>query len=728
MIGIHGTYVKCLFFNGERGDSAFLVEPLEESAKDYAFKGLIKVVGKFCLQQKDFPLYMKGEWKKTDYGNEFHVSDPNDFSESFVSEEKTISFLESLGASMKTIRAITRAIGYDLYHAIETNDSLEDAIRGCDKSEVSQVIGKAKSLKYELELFNKLITSGGTYDHVMKIIKKYPEHAWDMLCDHGYEVFESMRIPFKLIDKISLEHGVDPLSEARIRAIVLWCIRRESNSGNVYMTFKDICRSVDRAFQGTIPKAAVLAALSNHPYITKDPVHDGVYYETVMFKDEKLAAREFARLIFSAEPLPFHPEYIKMIEDERGFPFGSQQRQAFQLLHSTGIKLLTGDPGTGKTTTVNGLLKYLEKIWIEKYKRKAKFALCAPSGRAAQRMKETTNRNALTIHKLLEFQPYDGNAYYKDGSDPIDADIIVVDEVSMLGLSTFSKLLAAIRSGSLVIMIGDRNQLQSVEAGCVLQDIIEGGFLDSCHLTEVFRQAEESLINVNAKKIMHGDTNMRTGSDFKYQQTSNENETNECMQKYIRGLISQGIDPNSIQVLAPVKKGKCGVKDGNTTLQGIFNPGRGGVYYGYRNFRLNDRVIMTSNNYSLQYFNGDIGYIKSVDNISMKVKIGENEVTIPKENYCDVDLAYNCTIHKSQGSEYENLVIILQEEAKGMLDQNLFYTAVTRGKKTVMVIFENDCMSKSIVTKRTKKRNSFLIERISTELRNFYLTRKSGIA
>ena len=171
-------------------------------------------------------------------------------------------------------------------------------------------------------------------------------------------------------------------------------------------------------------------------------------------------------------------------------------------------------------------------------------------------------------------------------------------------------------------------------------------------------------------------------------------------------------DINKIQVLSPIRKGTCGVKDGNVLLQNIFNPRKGGIWHGYRNYKLNDRVMMMSNNYSLQYYNGDVGYIKKITDSSMDIVIGEEKIVLPREQYSDMDLAYNCTVHKSQGSEYDYLVIVLQEAAAGMLDQNLLYTAVTRGKKEVRIIYEDDSLKKAIRTARKGGRNSHMVQRI----------------
>lgn len=715
---VYGTYLYSRFFNADSGSAAFAFLPEPGTCQDYVDEnGCITVSGNFCLQQKGLPMCLEGDWRQTEYGQEFRFKKVKLSSRHMEDTEK---FLSKTGVVVTpvNVKKILKVTGADIFTAAEDPD-IEDKI--CEKTNadcvsVIQVFSKVRSLQRELELFYYLDGYGGTYAHCMKVLKKYPQDAIEILKQDPYSLLDNVSLPFSLIDKIGLGNGIEPLSETRVRAILLWCIRRESNAGNVYMTFDGLCKSVSKLPGIKIPSSAVAAALKDHPHILKEESHPDIYYEAYLLQDEKLAAKEFARLVMSRVDLPFHPEYIDRIEQEQGRPFGSQQRDAFQLLQTTGFKLLVGDPGTGKTTTVNGLLRYLEMLWEDMYGRKPVFALCAPAGRAAQRMKEATNRHASTIHKLIEYQPYGEKAYYKNGENPIEADVVVVDEVSMLGLSTFSKLIAAIKSGSLVLIVGDVNQLQSVEPGCVLQDIINSGVVDMCHLTEVFRQAAESGIYINARKIINGEEDLVEKDDFQMIQSEPE-QTKSRLTAIVGQLLQETGDPDKIQVLAPVKKGSCGVNEGNIALQAMINPKKGGIWYGYgKNYKLNDRVIMMSNNYSIGYYNGDVGFIRQLSDSSMRIEIGEETITLPREQFGDMDLAYNCTVHKSQGSEYEYLVVVLQEEAKGMLDRNLFYTAVTRGKKKVIVLYEKDAIRLAVTRKRTGTRNSLLVERIRQEL------------
>ena len=413
MVTVHGIYVTSLFFNPEKGQSTFLLKPEPGSCQDYVSEhGNIKVVGRFCLEQKNMPLAIDGDWHTSEYGPELHI---RNIVETSCTKQETVDFIRELNAmiSPRDIRRIAGIVGGDIFSASE-NLSMEEKICSKTKADfvsVSAVFKKVRRLKRELDLFKFLGEYNGTYEHCMKLMKKYPTDALEMVLHKPYEVARNVNIPFHIMDRIALDQGIDRLTEERIAAILYWCMKKESGSGNAYVTFEQLYKIVAKQFKD-IPKEAVENSLKNHPFIKTDPNFTGSFYNIEMLGDEEKAAHNFARLLYTKRELPFYPEFIDQIEEERGFAFGNQQRQAFQLLRSTGFKLLTGDPGTGKTTTVNGLLKYLEMLWNKMYGKLPVFALCAPAGRAAQRMKETTSRNAQTIHKLIEYQPFDGKEYY----------------------------------------------------------------------------------------------------------------------------------------------------------------------------------------------------------------------------------------------------------------------------------------------------------------------------
>lgn len=711
---IQGIYIKELFFDAEPGRALFLLKPSVDMPEYSSANGLVRAVGKFCLHQKYMPLYMVGDWKKDEYGFKFEFSNIYESSAPIDETEKFLELLCGKQISHRELKKLIKVVGNDVFSLLSIQD-VELKIQkktGIDLLAVSGLTNKLRYLKNKMDLFVLIDSNGGTYAHCKKILAKFPDNALEIIHKDAYEILQKVNIPFQVIDRIALKAGADSCCLSRIRAILLWAIRKETNAGSTYVTLETLEKIVKNVY-GNIPMSAITAALTDHPMVIKDNTAD-VYYEKKLFYDELHAAKEFARLYLSRKEIPWHPELIEELEKDNGYKLGEQQRKSFGLLRNTGIKLLTGDPGTGKTTTVNVLLQYLDRV-AKMNGVKLKIALCAPAGRAAQRMKETTSRNALTIHKLLEFQPYGDNEIYRDENDPIDADVIVVDETSMLGLSLFSKLLGAVKSGSLLLFVGDVNQLPSVEPGNVLQDMIKCGYVDFCHLSEVFRQSEESLIVKNAKEIVNGNGRLLEGDDFEIIKTGEDIEKDvlECVNQ----LLEECDNKNDIQILCPVRKGMGGVKKLNNLSQNLFNPGKGGIWYGYRNYRPHDRVILLSNNYSMNYFNGDVGYITDIVDENVHVQVGENCIELSQELLSDMDLSYVITVHKSQGSEYPYVVLVLPKEAHGILDQNLLYTAVTRAKKKIKILYEDDMLNVALKTKRRENRKTLLAVKIRQQIR-----------
>jgi len=684
---INGVFIKRLFLDEHEGTGAFLFETKGE---------LVSAYGPYCFSVRYVPLDLRGEWTVTDRGRQFRFTEAG-----FAFETQDIKyralFYKELNKKLSDRKAAKLA---------RIDPEKLGKKRNADAKKCAVAIERAK---YFTELLNFLYAKGGDLGQARRVFNRYGGDSLEALKKRPFEVFDTSKITFKVADTLSKEAGIDPLAEDRVKAVLTCCMRSRKGSGDVYMKLDDLYEAAQK--YGQIPKTLVLDCLQEHPDAARDPDHEETWYLSTLLSDERQAAKEFARLMYSRRKIPMHPELISRIEEEIGHPFGKQQKEAFQLMNSTGVKLLTGDPGTGKTTTLNGLLRYLELVYEKEFGQEAKIALCAPSGRAAQRMSESTGREALTVHKLLNYQPFEEEVRCKDASDPIDADIVVVDETSMLGLSIFEKLEAAIKSGSMLLLIGDTNQLQSVDPGCVLHDIIQCGYVDSCHLTEVFRQAKESCININAKKVMRGDKCLVQGDDFRIVHTRPE-DTPSVLEQEVKALIQEAGDRDKVQVLSPVKKGSCGVRRGNTILQKIFNPGKGGMWYGAANYRKGDRVIMLSNNYELGYYNGSVGYIEEVSDSSVSIRIGGSLIEIGPDHYEDMNLAYECTIHKSQGSEYDYLIIVMQNEAAGMMTQNLLYTGITRGKKKVVLIYEGNTVQRAIQSKNKNFRRSHLSERI----------------
>ncbi len=394
--------------------------------------------------------------------------------------------------------------------------------------------------------------------------------------------------------------------------------------------------------------------------------------------------------------------------------YGTQQKEAFStVLRSNGVKIVTGGPGTGKTSTILGILLVYMKLHPEH-----KIRLCAPTGRAAQRMAESTGMEAVTVHRLLDYRPFGSSLICKDAANPIDADLIVVDEMSMMNIELFDLFLEAVKTGTTLILVGDINQLEAVGPGAVLQDLLEAPdtLIPRTMLTEVFRQKGGSPIIENAMRINSGLSDLVACQEFQTIHTKSEEES----LKEIRKIMIQLYDPKnpfSSQILCPARKGLTGIQNLNIYLQELLNPAKKGFQYGSIKYRLNDKILFTRNNYSILpkesggemgLYNGDIGVIKEINGEGLLVEVRNLHFQITRDLMDDLCLSYGMTIHKSQGSEFETAIVVMPAEPKNMLVRNLLYTAVTRAKKNVIIIDESSAAEVAIRVSRKGKRDTRL--------------------
>ncbi len=413
---------------------------------------------------------------------------------------------------------------------------------------------------------------------------------------------------------------------------------------------------------------------------------------------------------------------IEWAQGKAGFEFGDLQRVAISTALSHKLSILTGGPGTGKTTILRAVVSILKA-------KKVRVLLAAPTGRAAQRLSETTGAFGQTIHRLLKFDPAEGS-FTLNESKPLGADVVIVDEGSMLDTRLAASLFQAIQSKSHLILVGDIDQLPSVGAGNVLKDLIEAGSIPVTRLDQVFRQSKRSSIVHYAHSINHGHVSLPTpvesardlvaSKDFQFLKASSQTE---CAQKildvfkyFVRDTLS--LDPvNDGQTLAPMHKGEAGVGNLNALLQNSLNSQTEALPFGFVTFKRGDKVIQTRNNYDKNVFNGDIGIITAIDtpNGIVDVDFDGNVVEFDKSDLIDLSLAYAVSIHKSQGSEYPVVVIPLLKAHFMMLQRNLIYTAITRGKKIVVIVGDPAAYAMATNNADSKSRCTLLKERLASD-------------
>jgi len=414
---------------------------------------------------------------------------------------------------------------------------------------------------------------------------------------------------------------------------------------------------------------------------------------------------------------PIHPEKaIEWVQQKLGIELARKQEEAVLLAATSKVLIITGGPGTGKTTIITAILRIFQQL-------KLRVLLAAPTGRAAKRMNEATGWGAKTIHRLLEYSPHK-SGFKKDQDDPLEADVVIIDETSMVDTLLMHHLLKAIPPHAHLILVGDVDQLPSVGPGNVLKDIIKSGRFTVMTLTEIFRQAQESMIVVNAHKVNQGqfpgieEIDKPEETDFRFIQ---EEDPEKILQN-ILDLCSERIPGpyrfhplREIQVLAPMHKGTIGVTNLNIELQKRLNPGPSGITRGAWNFRLGDKVMQVINNYDKDVFNGDIGWISKIDPEERQVVIDFDGRPVPYD-YSDLDeiiLAYAVSVHKSQGSEYPVVILPVVTQHYLLLQRNLIYTGITRAKKRVVLIGTKKALAIAIRNNKPQRRYTLLSERLA---------------
>ena len=581
-------------------------------------------------------------------------------------------------------------------------------------------------------LYKEIVHNVGhecTIDEVVSTLKPHVMDAQGQIAHGIYYYGAKADIEFDTIDAIGKSLKYRAYHPERLISLMIKCMSNSSQQGHNWSSLSDVykmCKTLTltTAFSKTpISQWALYAAAKScRGLFVVENNGERIYLESSWF-DERAIVSQLRRIQGSVQVLPYNETIVNEIEKEFGVTFSDAQRQCFNFLKQTGVYIVTGGAGTGKTTTISGLVSAYTRLNPSAY-----VALCAPTGRAAQRMTELCSKfgenvKAYTIHKLLDFAPFgedEARAKYNEET-PLMADLIIVDEMSMVDTHLFSALTKAIKNGASVILCGDVNQLASVGAGQVFLDLIKSGKFSTVRLTANYRQASAGSGNniiVNANRINEGDWNLTVGSDFNIITCRNDQQ----MSDIIVDLATQ--NPNAT-VLSTVREGESGVDALNKKLQAIMNQTKGKqLTIGKTTFRVNDRVLMIRNDYEVGYVNGDIGTIKRIafegvyDNNGQKVCEEEfiyvdlcgEEKQISRKNAHDISLAYAMTIHKSQGSEYDSVIIALPSATPSMWQRNLLYTAVTRAKRNVTIVCQADAIEYAVQNTKTLERRTALQE------------------
>lgn len=692
---VSGT-VKRIVFRAK--DSGFNVLLLEAQG----FVDPIKVVGQGPELNEGEVVTATGKWRKhKKFGRQFsaeliHPSQPS--TESGMKTYLSSKAIDGIGEVYA--EKLVKTFGDQLFNVVEFEPKRLLEVSGIGKKRAQKIkeTWDRDSHRRDTLLFLHNHGIGGGLAN--RIYQAYGQSTIKKVAKNPYQLSRDIRgVGFRTADTIALKTGFEPNDIRRVRAGLLHLLGEAANQGNCGMSVAELA-------DGAAELLGINVDLANEGIDAE--FEDGGMVKSVIEENKACA---FLPEIFLAEEeianrvkalREGHPPWktidcdlaIPWVERGSEFELGDSQEKAIRVAVSEKFTVITGGPGVGKTTIVNAILKILSAVNV-------KINLCAPTGRAARRMSEATGRPALTVHRLLQFEPKNGR-FHHDSDSPLKCDLLIVDEASMVDASLMSALLSAVPSHAAVILVGDVDQLPSVGPGRVLGDIIDSGCVPVFRLIEVFRQAAASRIILNAHRINSGTIpdlgRPAEGSDFYFVPAEEPEDAVEKVLKLVCERIPDrfGMDPvRDTQVLCPMIRGSVGVQSLNRQLQNALNPDRQKIVERYgRSYGIGDKVMQTHNNYEDSVFNGDIGFVVDIDadNESVNIDFDGRLVEMEFNNLDGVMPAYAVTIHKSQGSEFPAVVIPIMNQHYVMLKRKLLYTGVTRGKNLVVLVGQSEAI------------------------------------
>ncbi|HPD02578.1 MAG TPA: ATP-dependent RecD-like DNA helicase [Clostridia bacterium] len=677
------------------------------------------------------------------YGRQFAVTDVTvNLPSKIENIKKYLSSGLIKGLGEVTAAAIVNTYGSDSFEVMNYPMKLAK-VKGISLKKATEFGLEFQKIKGMQDAIIFLQKYGISINLALKIYRVYQNKTEELVRDNPYRLVDDIEgVGFITADKIARELGIDTNSNARISAAIIHTLKEASSvAGHTYLPLGELVKAVSELLRPEEDISSLIEAnIEDMGFLSELQVLDTAEHKAVMLKKNYSIERGIAKKIAELEMQSF------LIEDDLEHDIAAYERANSLILHqnqknaiknaiTNGVAIITGGPGTGKTTIIKGIISVLKNM-------KLRFVLAAPTGRAAKRLSEATGEDARTIHRILDLDFKSGKGYFTYNEyTKLETDVAIIDEVSMVDEYVFYSFIKALYKGTRLILVGDKDQLPSVGAGNVLADLIASSKFDVTYLTEIYRQEKNSLIVENAHRINKGKffTVSSDSTDFFYKETATPEETLEttlsmCVDR-LPGFL--GVSPLDIQVLCPMKKGIAGAININARLQDRINPknpAKKEMRYGDQIFREGDKVMQIVNNYQQEWaaadglkiemgvgvFNGDIGVIERINlqNMEFTIRFDDNKVSV--YSFSDLDqiiLSYAVSVHKSQGSEFDAALIPVSGGPPMLLTRNLLYTAVTRAKKAVVLIGPKQLFMRMIKNNYTAKRFSLLKQFILEEYR-----------
>lgn len=702
---LKGIVERVTYSNPENGFSVIRIKT--ENKEE-----LVTAVGTLAQISPGTQLIMKGIWKNdSKFGRQFAVDSYKELMPSTLTGiEKYLGSGLIKGIGPVYAKKIIKQFGLNTIDVIEKNPRRLTEVDGIGEKRIEMIINGWDEQKEIKNVMIFLQSHGISTTFAVKIFKRYGKKSVDVLKENPYRLADDIwGIGFKSADKIAENMGFEPFSYSRCRSGFFYILNEAGNSGHCYLTREELVEEGVKLLDidEEVIEDHLITAVRDESLI----MDQGCVYIPAMLYSEIAVSKKIKEIlkdpaIFSKSDVS---EIIKKIEKEENINYDEIQKEAIEKASLSKFMVLTGGPGTGKTTTTLGIIKIFKEMGAE-------VVLAAPTGRAAKRLSETTRMEAKTIHRLLEFKP--GEGYKKNPDNPLKGNILIIDESSMIDLLLMHNLLKAVPLEMNVLLVGDVDQLPSVGAGNVLKDIISSGKIPVVKLERIFRQAQDSEIITNAHKINKGlFPELKSGrdSDFFFIQEEDPEKVVETINDLCTRRIPQyyKVDPlNDIQVLAPMQRGNTGAQNLNRILQKSLNKNTKGLELGGNVYYSGDKVMQIKNNYDKGVFNGDIGIINSInfEDRIINVVYDHTEAAYEISEMDELVLAYAITVHKSQGSEYKVVIAPLTTQHYMMLQRNLLYTCVTRAKKIMIIVGTKKAVFLAVKNDKITKRNTRLGE------------------